>query len=272
MGRVLVLGSLNLDLVVSVPRHPAPGETVLGGALRRVFGGKGANQAVAAAAAGAPTAMAGRVGDDDAGRAYLARLRELGVDAGRVAVSAGTATGHAIVAVDASGENAIVVSPGANAEVGEAEAAAAGELAPGDVLLLQLEVAPGVVAAAARAAAEAGARVVLNLAPYADLPADVLALADPVVVNEHEHGLLRRHAQRQSPPSLLVTSGAAGSRWGSRQVAAVPVAEVVDTTGAGDAYCGTLAARLALGDPPEAAMRAASAAAAAAVTRLGAQP
>jgi ribokinase len=268
MGRVLVLGSLNLDLVVSVPRHPAPGETVLGGALRRVFGGKGANQAVAAAAAGAPTAMAGRVGDDDAGRAYLARLRELGVDAARVAVSAGTATGHAIVVVDTSGENAIVVSPGANAEVGEAEAAAAGELAPGDVLLLQLEVAPGVVAAAARAAAAAGARVVLNLAPYADLPADVLALADPVVVNEHEHGLLRRHAE---PPSLLVTSGAAGSRWGSRHVAAVPVAEVVDTTGAGDAYCGTLAARLALGDPPETAMRAASAAAAQAVTRLGAQ-
>ena len=269
MGRVLVLGSLNLDLVVSVPRHPAPGETVLGGALRRVFGGKGANQAVAAAAAGAPTALAGRVGDDDAGRAYLARLRALGVDAGRVAVSAGAATGHAIVVVDAAGENAIVVSPGANAEVGAAEAAAAGDLRPGDVLLLQLELAPGVVAAAARAASAAGARVVLNLAPYADLPADVLALADPVVVNEHEHELLRG---RGEPPSLLVTSGAAGSRWGSRRVAAVPVAQVVDTTGAGDAYCGTLAARLALGDEPETAMRAASSAAAQAVTRLGAQP
>jgi len=270
VGSVLVLGSLNLDLVVSVPRHPAPGETVLGGPLRRAFGGKGANQAVAAAAAGAPTALAGRVGDDDAGRAYLARLRGLGVDAGRVVVSAGAATGHAIVAVDAAGENAIVVSPGANAEVGAAEAAAAGELGPGDVLLLQLEIAIAAVDAAARAASAAGARVVLNLAPYADLPADVLALADPVVVNEHEHELLM--AAGAPPPSLLVTSGAAGSRWGDRHVAAVAVAEVVDTTGAGDAYCGTLAARLALGDPPAAAMRAASAAAAVAVARLGAQP
>jgi len=111
---------------------------------------------------------------------------------------------------------------------------------------------------------------VLNLAPYAVLPADVLAQADPVVVNEHEHGLLGEAPA--APPSLLVTSGVAGSRWGGLHVAAVPVAEVVDTTGAGDAYCGTLAARLALGDPPEAAMRAASAAAARAVTRLGAQP
>jgi ribokinase len=276
MGRVVVLGSLNLDLVVAVPRHPAPGETVLGGPLRRAFGGKGANQAVAAAAAGAVTALVGRVGDDDAGRAYLARLRGLGVDAGRVTADPGAATGHAIVVVDAGGENSIVVSPGANAGVGDADAAAAaGELGPGDVLALQLEVAVDVVAAAARAAAARGARVVLNLAPYADVPADVLALADPVVVNEHEHGLLRgsaAHDRRRGPPSLLVTSGAAGSRWGDLRVAAVPVTDVVDTTGAGDAYCGTLAARLALGDEPATAMAAASAAAAESVTRVGAQP
>jgi ribokinase len=267
MGRVVVLGSLNRDLVVSVARHPAPGETVLGGALSATFGGKGANQAVAAAAAGAATSLVGRVGDDDAGRAYLTRLAVRGVDAAGVTADPDAATGHAIVAVDAAGENAIIVSPGANADVGDAELRALAGLGPGDVLLLQLEVALAVVAAAARAAASAGARVVLNLAPYADLPADVLALADPVVVNEHENALL---ADR--PASLLVTLGARGSRWGDLEVPAAPVAEVVDTTGAGDAYCGTLAARLALGDGRGTAMRAASAAAAATVARRGAQP
>jgi len=268
MGRVVVLGSLNLDLVVSVARHPAPGETVLGGALRRFFGGKGANQAVAAAAAGAPTSLVGRVGDDEAGRAYVARLAALGVDAAGVTADPAATTGHALIAVDGAGENTIIVSPGANGDVGDPEAATAvAGLAPGDVLLLQLEVAPGVVAAAARAAAAAGARVVLNLAPYADVPADLLDLADPVVVNEHEGARLAA-----APPSLLVTLGAAGSRWGPLEVPAAPVPDVVDTTGAGDAYCGTLAARLALGDGREAAMRAASLAAATTVAREGAQP
>jgi ribokinase len=271
MGRVLVLGSLNLDLLVSVGRHPAPGETVLGGPLRRAFGGKGANQAVAAASAGAPTAMVGRVGDDDAGRGYVERLRAFGVDADGVTVDPEATTGHALIAVDGRGENTIIVSPGANGDVGADEVAAVGGLGPGDVLLLQLEVAVDVVDAAARAARAAGARVVLNLAPYADVPADLLAFADPVVVNEHEHALLTGTGPA-APESLLVTLGAAGSRWGAVAVPAAPVADVVDTTGAGDAYCGTLAARLALGDAPEAAMRAASAAAAATVARPGAQP
>src|SRR3954454_22106896 len=237
MGRVVVLGSLNLDLVVPVARHPGPGETVLGGALRRVFGGKGANQAVAAAAAGARTSLVGRVGDDDAGRAYVERLRSLGVDAALVTVDAGATTGHALIAVADGGENTIIVSPGANADLGDAALAALDGVGAGDVVLLQLEVAPGVVAAAARAGAARGARVVLNLAPYADLPAGVLALADPVVVNEHEHGLLLASGA-PGPPSLLVTAGARGSRWGDLTVPATPVAEVVDTTGAGDAYCG----------------------------------
>jgi ribokinase len=268
MGRVVVLGSLNLDLVVSVARHPAPGETVLGGSLRRFFGGKGANQAVAAAAAGAPTAMVGRVGDDDAGRAYVARLAGRGVDVAGVTVDPAATTGHALIAVDGAGENTIIVSSGANGDVGAADADVATRgLGPGDVLLLQLEVTPDVAAAAARAAASAGARVVLNLAPYAEVPPDVLDLADPVVVNEHERSMLPAE-----PPSLLVTLGPAGSRWGAASVPAAPVAAVVDTTGAGDAYCGTLAARLALGDDVPAAMAAASEAAAACVGREGAQP
>lgn len=182
---MLVLGSLNVDLTTRVARHPAPGETVPGTGLSRRAGGRGANQAVAAAAAGAQVAMAGAVGADDAGAAYRARLRGLGIDVNAVTVVKDLPTGHALIVVDAVGENTIVVVPGANAALtGVPRPVHA--LGPGDVLLTVLEVPLDVVADAARAAHTAGARVVLNLAPYADLPADVLALADPVVVNEHE--------------------------------------------------------------------------------------
>jgi ribokinase len=189
----------------------------------------------------------------------------------RVTIDAAATTGHALIAVDDAGENTIIVSPGANADVGRPEVEDLNILRPDDVLLLQLEIAVDTVADAARAARAAGARVVLNLAPYAEVPADLLEIADPLVVNEHEHALLVGSGPA-APESLLVTLGAAGSRWGAVAVPAVPVADVVDTTGAGDAYCGTLAARLALGDAPESAMRAASAAAAATVGRAGAQP
>lgn len=265
----MVLGSLNLDLVTRVVRHPEPGETVLGDGLARVPGGKGANQVVAAAAAGARTVMVGRVGDDDAGRAYLARLKRLGVDVRGVHVTDGVPTGHALIAVSAEGENTIVVIPGANGEVGEADLGPIDALGPGDVLLAQLELPLEVVAAGVRRAAGRGARVVLNVAPYAPMPADVLALADPVVANEHEAELLA--ADGVSPSSLLVTLGGDGARWGEVSVAS-PVVDVVDTTGAGDAFCGALAAALAAGATDEAALRAAVAAGAEAVTRPGAQP
>ncbi len=269
MSRVLVVGSLNQDVRVEVDRRPAGGETVLGGDISRSYGGKGGNQAIAAALAGAPTAMIAAVGDDEAGLAYRQRLAAFGVDVSAVGVHAGSPTGTAIIIVDADGENSIVVAPGANSRLAIADVEPVDSLRPGDVLLVQLEVDLDVVADAVRRAARVGARVVVNLAPYAALPTDVLALADPVVVNEHEDELL--HAAGLLPASVLVTLGAHGSRWGDVHIAAEP-ARVVDTTGAGDAYCGALAAALAAGLDRPAAMRAATKAAVRAVTRVGAQP
>ena len=272
MGRVLVLGSLNVDLVTTVDRHPRPGETVLGDGLRSLAGGKGANQAVAAAAAGAAVAMVGCVGDDAGGTAYRARLTALGIDASGVRTVGGTPSGHALIAVDDRAENSIIVIPGANHLVDATEVAAVDALGPGDVLLLQLEVPLPAVCAAARRAASRGARVLLNVAPYAALPADVVALADPVIANEHEMVALAESGLQAG--SLLVTFGANGASWDGEQVPAhaVPAAEVVDTTGAGDAFCGALAAALARGADRGEALDAALSAGAAAVRHAGAQP
>lgn len=272
MGRVMVLGSLNVDLVTRVERHPRPGETLLGDGLHRLAGGKGANQAVAAAAAGAEVLMVGCVGDDAGGAAYRDRLRDRGIDVSRVRVVPGESSGHALIAVDDHGENSIIVIPGANAALGDAEVSAVDGLGPGDVLLLQLEVPLPVVCRAARRAASLGARVVLNTAPYAALPADVVALADPVVANEHEMVALAESGAE--PGSLLVTFGANGVTWDGETVPAHDVAagDVVDTTGAGDAFCGALAAALAAGADRPAALDAALAAGADAVRHRGAQP
>ncbi|HEV7622964.1 MAG TPA: PfkB family carbohydrate kinase [Amnibacterium sp.] len=267
---VWVLGSLNVDAIVRVERHPLPGETVLGGRVETRFGGKGANQAVAAAVAGAEVRMIGRVGDDAEGRAYRERLATFGVDVRDVRIDASSATGRAAIAVAPDGENTIIVSPGANAAVGPADLTALEAIGAGDVLLTQLEIDLAVVAEAVRMAATRGARVVLNTAPSAPLPADVLALADPVVANEAEAAALAAGAAQ--PVQLLITRGSAGSEWGDLRVAADPVEAPVDTTGAGDTYCGALAAALAAGAGPADAMRAAAAAAACSVTWLGAQP
>ena len=183
-------------------------------------------------------------------------------------VTSGSPTGHALIVVSHDGENTIVVIPGANGQVGIADLGPIDALGPGDVLLAQLELPLDVVAAAVRRAAARGVRVVLNVAPYAEMPADVLALADPVVANEHEADLLA--AAGSTPPSLLVTLGGDGARWGDVSVPS-PKVEVVDTTGAGDAFCGALAAALASGATDDAALHAAVAAGAEAVTRPGAQ-
>jgi ribokinase len=258
--------------VTRVERHPRPGETVLGDGLEQLAGGKGANQAVAAAAAGARVTMVGCVGDDAGGTAYRHRLERLGVDVSGVRVCEGATTGHAIVTVADGGENSIVVVPGANDLLDEREVAAVDHLGPGDVLLVQLEVPRAVVCTAVRRAAGRGARVVLNTAPYAALPPDVVALADPVVANEHEMAALAEAGAE--PRSLLVTFGANGASWDGATTAAHPVAagDVVDTTGAGDAFCGALAAALARGADRVAALDAALAAGAAAVRHPGAQP
>jgi ribokinase len=271
MGRVVVVGALNIDLVTHVQRHPKPGETVLGTGLQHLAGGKGANQAVAASAVGAAVLMVGCVGPDEAGRAYLTRLSALGIDVASIRVAPGLPTGHALVTVDAAGENSIVVVAGANAAVAVDDLGVLESVGPGDIVLLQLEVALEVVAVAARRASARGARVVLNLAPYAPLPPDVVALADPLVVNEHEALLL---ADSQAvPASLVVTFGAAGAAWDGEQLAGpgLQQPEVLDTTGAGDAFCGALCAALVAGAGRRQALQAALAAGADAVTHVGAQ-
>ena len=266
-GRVIVVGSLNVDVVATVERHPQSGETVLGTVLRRLPGGKGANQAVAAAEAGARVALVGCVGDDADGTAYVDGLRARGVDTTGVRRVTGP-TGTALVVVDHDGENTIVVVPAANAAVRTQDVQDL-ELGPDDVVLLQLEIPLPVVAAAIRGAVAAGSRVVLNLAPFAELPGDLLDACDPVVVNEHEAAALTRR-----PGSLLVTLGSRGARWERQdeqfEVGAARV-EVVDTTGAGDMFAGTLAAALASGAGHRDAVTAAVAAAARSVTRPGAQ-
>ena len=270
MGRVVVLGSLNADLVTRVERHPSGGETVLGDGLEHLAGGKGANQAVAAAAAGAEVVMAGAVGDDAAGTAYLERLRGRGIDVSRVVVRDDQPTGTALIVVDEHAENTIVVIPGANgALTPDLAAASLDDLGTGDVLLVQLEIPLDTVAEACRAAVGQGARVVLNVAPYADLPDDIVALADPMVANEHEAAQLSAE-----PASLCVTLGSEGARWGDLREPAVvvPAGEVADTTGAGDAFCGALAAALADGATDADALTAALAAGGEAVQRVGAQP
>ena len=271
-GRVVVVGSMNIDLVTHVERHPRPGETLLGSDLARVAGGKGANQAVAAAAAG-PTAMVAHVGDDAGGHAYRDRLAKLGIDVAHVVVDPDAPSGYALIVVSADGENTIVVAPGANASRRWPQTLRDGltDLGPGDVVLLQLEIPFDAVGEAVRRAHEAGATVVVNLAPYADLPADVLDRVDVVVVNEHEGAQLA--AAGLTARSLLTTLGPAGATWDgeSRPGVAVPAQQVLDTTGAGDAFCGALCAALAAGASRSAALDAALAAGAAAVRHEGAQ-
>ena len=180
-------------------------------------------------------------------------------------------TGHALITVDEMGENSIVVIAGANAAVGLDDLAVLSSVGPGDIVLLQLEVPLAVVAAAARRASGRGARVVLNLAPYSALAPDVIALADPLVVNEHEALMLAD--SEALPASLVVTFGAAGAAWNGDQLTGPVVgeSEVLDTIGAGDAFCGALAAALAAGAARHQALVTALAAGADAVRHVGAQ-
>jgi ribokinase len=272
MGRVVVVGSLNVDLVTRVERHPKPGETVLGSGLERLAGGKGANQAMACSAAGASVAMVGCVGSDEAGSAYMTRLLALGIDVSGVHAQPDCVTGHALITVDEAGENSIVVVAGANATLTLDHLSVIDSLGPDDILLVQLEIPLPVVAAAARRASTRGARVVLNLSPYAALPPDVVALADPLVVNEHEALMLAD--SELMPASLVVTFGSAGASWDGDRLTGplVEESDLLDTTGAGDAFCGALTAALVKGAERLEALGAALAAGADAVKRVGAQP
>jgi ribokinase len=281
---IAVVGSLNLDLVVRVARLPGPGETVSGGDVFRNPGGKGANQAVAAARLGRGVAMVGRVGDDQAGRELLASLRADGVDTSHVRVVDGVPSGAAFITVSEDGENQIVVSPGANARLTPEDVAAAGAvLRAAAVTLVQLEVPLEAVAAAMRAA---GGRVVLNPAPVRALPSELLGEVDVLVPNRVELAQLAAApvpgtaaeaaglAARLPARAVVVTLGADGAlaveQGRASHVPAVPV-RPVDTTAAGDAFCGGLADALAAGAALQDATRWAVRVAAAACTRPGAQ-
>jgi ribokinase len=268
---VLVVGSANLDVVARAERHPSPGETLLGTALAEHPGGKGLNQAVAAARSGAHVAFVGALGDDDAGRRLRAVLEADGIAAEHVA-TVDAPTGRALIVVDTYGENTIVVIPGANALV-----TVAPDVPPATITLAQLETPQTTVAAAFRAARAAGGMTVLNPAPAAELSDELSALSDVIVPNEHEAELLGGPANllAHGCRAVIVTRGGAGvdvhTPDGVTHVPPHPV-EPVDTTGAGDAFCGSLCARLAAGDSLDAAVRWAVVAGALATTVAGAVP
>ncbi len=274
-GRVVVVGSANVDLAVDVPRPPKAGETVLGDRLRRSPGGKGANQAVAAAVAGgADTTFVGALGEDEGADLLLVSLGGAGVRTDLVE-RADALTGTAFITVAPDGENAIVVAPGANDHV-KIGAAQADRIAQADVVLAQLEIPVDVVAAAA-AAKRPGALMVLNAAPSRELPDSLWETVDLLVVNEHEAADLAGEPEKllEQVPAVVVTLGGDGCVLLRRDHDPVRIpglrVDVVDTTGAGDTFCGVLAAALAQGEDLSEAAKRATVAGALAVTKPGAQ-
>ncbi|MEL6725243.1 MAG: ribokinase [Pseudomonadota bacterium] len=270
--KVGVVGSINLDLVASGVPLPRAGETVTGAQFAQHPGGKGANQALAARRLGAEVAMIGCVGDDTLAEPAMALLREDGVDVSAVMSEIGTTTGVALIAVSPEGENQITVASGANLRVSAQDAA---DLEGVDIVLCQLEVPVSAVEAAVRRAREVGAKSVVNLAPAIAVPDALLEIADILIVNEIEAAFYG-DALHQGDGWVIVTLGKAGvvlyaSGTERARVPAFDV-DVVDTTGAGDTFCGALAVAIGEEMSPEAALRFASAAAALAVTRAGAQP
>ncbi len=277
-ARIVVVGSANVDLFCRVPRLPGPGETVTHGTFDQAPGGKGANQAVAAARLGAEVTFLARLGNDDHGRAAIAGYRRDGLNTDLITMDQEAATGVALILVEQGGENLIAVAPGAN-QRWRPEHLNPATWPAADILLLQLEIPLPTVVAAARLAREAGARVILNPAPLpADgLPVELLASVDGLVVNAVEAAQLGgpETLPTLGPAWAILTRGAAGAvvlAEGRAEVVPAPLVEAVDAVGAGDAFCGALAVALAEGRPLAAATRWACCAGALAATRPGAQP
>jgi len=274
---IAVVGSVNRDLVVRVEHHPVPGETVLGSGHETMPGGKGANQAVAAARLGTDVVFVGRIGADEAGRDLVAEFESEGVDVGHLAVDPEAPSGLAIITVDDAGENAIVVSSGANGLVSTSDVkGASAALMAATVTLLQLEIPMDAVLAAATISEGI---VILNAAPAAHLPAELLRSIDVLVVNRGELATLPGSGDPVSARSLpvpvtVVTLGADGARIvrtdSGESIAAIDVTPV-DTTGAGDTFCGALAAGLDTGLSLETSVRRAVVAGSLAVTAIGAR-
>lgn len=294
-----VVGSLNMDLVVRAPRLPAHGETILGGAYRTYPGGKGANQAVAARRLGAEVSLVGAVGDDPHGVKLRQVLEPEGIDLRFLSTRAGESTGLGLITVADGGENTIVVASGANATLTPDDIAAAREvIQAADVLLLQLEVPLATVLAAATLSKAAGRQVILNAAPARPVPPELMKLIDVAIVNRVEATrLLALEASTDparlqvrlpeiGPPTVIMTLGASGSiasHRGRPRRFVSPAVAAIDATGAGDAFCGAVAAswsKVAIAparSPAEAealarALEIASAAGALATTKAGAIP
>ncbi|MER7420541.1 ribokinase [Micromonospora peucetia] len=277
--RVVVVGSANMDLVGTAAALPRPGETLLGTDFVMVPGGKGANQAIAAARAGASCAFLGAIGSDSFGVTLRARIAAAGVDTGQLRTTYGM-SGVALVMVNAEGENAILVSPGANASMTCLTEPELTAVRGADVLLAQLEIPVGTATEAALVARAAGTRVVLNAAPAVPVPPELLAATDLLVVNETEAQALTGRG-RDEPSALLdlvpravLTLGAEGAWYGDRDGTAVHVpavkVDVVDSTAAGDAFTAALAVAWGEGRDVVDAVRWAAAAGAACARRLGA--
>jgi ribokinase len=287
---IVVVGSSNTDMVVQSPRVPRPGETILGGTFTMAAGGKGANQAVAAARAGGRVIFIARVGADMFGRQAVEGFRQDGINVEFVKQDADAPSGVALICVAADGQNSIVVAPGANGQLSPADVDAAGDaIRSAGVLLCQLETPIETVQAAIASAASAGVRVILNPAPARPLDDDLLRRVSVLTPNETEAELLTgvkvedeagaeqaaRIMRSRGVAVVLVTLGPRGTFVCADRVSQiVPAFKVnpVDTTAAGDVFNGALAVALGEGRPLLKAVRFASAAAAISVTRLGAQP
>jgi ribokinase len=288
MPDIIVVGSLNADLVVRSPRFPSPGETIQGEDLATIPGGKGANQAVAAARLGASVAMIGCVGADAFGSTLIENLKQNHVDARRVLRDGSAATGTAIIIVDQNGQNSIVLSPGANAKVA-GENLEPGTFTGAKLLLLQFEIPMDAVLQAARLARQKKVRVILNPAPAHPVPDELLKLVDYIVPNETELGLLSGKRIHDKPsleaaaqsliargvPNVIVTLGEKGAlimgKPGRNYVSSYKV-KAVDTTAAGDAFIGGMAFALTRRKPIKDAVKYGCACGALATTRFGAQP
>jgi ribokinase len=277
MTNVIVLGSANMDLVATTPRLPGPGETVLGTGFSTVSGGKGANQAIAAARAGGACAFLGAVGDDAFGAELRATLEAAEVDVSALRTVSGP-SGVALIAVDERAENTIIVVPGANGKVRALDVVDRRAIGAADVLLCQLEIPISTVLEGAAYARGAGVRVLLNAAPARVLPPELLDLVDVLVVNEHEAAIIAGSPQVEAllalVPQVVLTLGAAGAIYANRTDEPIrvpaPKVDAVDTTAAGDAFTGAFAVAWAEGRPHDEALRWACAAGAVCATRPGA--
>ena len=287
MADIFVVGSLNADLVVKSPRFPQPGETISGSDLQIIPGGKGANQAVAAARQGVKTAMFGRVGSDSFAPFLVDNLKANQVDTSHVIVDS-SATGTAIIVVDANGQNSIVLSPGANGNVSPADVDSA-SFSNSKLLLLQLEIPTPTVLHAAQQARANGLTVILNPAPAKPLPVELISTVDILIPNESELSLLTglpvsdaasaekaaKEILKQGVKTVIVTLGSKGALLVTstqvKQVDSYKV-DVVDTTAAGDAFIGGFASALLSGKSLEDSVRHGCACGALATTKFGAQP